>query len=202
MSGAHKGGTFERDTCRLLSEWWTGGLRDDIFWRSSTSGARATVRTKKGKTTFGSYGDITALDPIGQPLMRQITFELKRGYNKQGSIADVLDSKPTKNPGLLESFFAQAMLASADGQTSHWVLIHRRDGHLSAIYFSGMLHSALLKVGAFENPVAPIFKMRCLVRGDKAHVRSIVGMQLTDFLKSVTPEHIKEIDREKSKVDA
>jgi len=40
-----KGGEFERDISRFLSRWWTYGERDDVFWRTSASGARATTRS-------------------------------------------------------------------------------------------------------------------------------------------------------------
>src|SRR6056300_739729 len=59
-----KGDTFEREICTLLSEWWSDGKRDDIFWRHD-SGSRAKGSSRKGKTTFGAYGDIKASDPIG-----------------------------------------------------------------------------------------------------------------------------------------
>src|SRR3954464_11883516 len=87
---AGKGASFERDLCKRLSLWWTDGERDDVFWRTSQSGGRATSRTKKGKKTKNSYGDICAVDPIGQPLLDLITFEVKRGYNKD-SFTDLLD---------------------------------------------------------------------------------------------------------------
>lgn len=88
--GAGKGSSFEREICKMLSLWWTGGERDDVFWRSSQSGGRATIRKRTGKTTAGSYGDIAAIDVIGAPLLQYITFELKRGY-KQWSPFDALD---------------------------------------------------------------------------------------------------------------
>ncbi len=84
-----KGQDFERKICKELGLWWTGGERDDIFWRSAGSGGRATERKKKGKTTANSYGDIMAMDPIGQPLLDLICFELKRGYGKW-SLLEVL----------------------------------------------------------------------------------------------------------------
>ena len=75
-----KGSAFERQICKELSLWWTYEDRDDIFWRTSNSGGRAIRRSKKKKQTFGQYGDIQAVDPIGQPLMDVLTFELKCGY--------------------------------------------------------------------------------------------------------------------------
>ena len=68
--GGHaKGSQFERTVCKDLSLWWTKGKRDDVFWRTSGSGARAKTRSKTGEKTFGQYGDVQATDPIGQPLI-------------------------------------------------------------------------------------------------------------------------------------
>ena len=75
-----KGSQFERDICRELSIWWTQGERDDIFWRTSGSGARATTRAKKGDATANSAGDIGYLDEIGKPFLDYFMVELKRGY--------------------------------------------------------------------------------------------------------------------------
>ena len=60
-----KGGNFERDICKALSLWYTYGEDDNIFWRTSGSGNRATVRTKKGQKTKYDYGDITFSNPDG-----------------------------------------------------------------------------------------------------------------------------------------
>src|SRR4051812_44502266 len=91
-----KGQEFERTICKQLSSWWVPN-REDIFWRTSNSGGRATVRGKTGKTTKGQYGDICATDPVGQPLIDTIMFELKRGYS-QFSIMDVIDKPKGKRP--------------------------------------------------------------------------------------------------------
>ncbi|MCL2347114.1 MAG: hypothetical protein FWC50_02515, partial [Planctomycetaceae bacterium] len=56
-------------------------MRDDLFWRSSSSGGRATQRTKQGKRTANSAGDIAAMDADAQELLKIFTFELKVGYS-------------------------------------------------------------------------------------------------------------------------
>ena len=75
-----KGGDFEREVSRLLSLWWTEGARDDVFWRTSASGGRATSRAQAFKRTRYEYGDITFTDPIGKPLLDVTVIEAKRGY--------------------------------------------------------------------------------------------------------------------------
>lgn len=49
-----KGSVFEREICKALGRWWTDGERDDIFWRTAGSGARATCRLERGKVLRGS----------------------------------------------------------------------------------------------------------------------------------------------------
>lgn len=121
---AKKGSQFERDISRALSKWWTDGERDDIFWRTSGSGARATARTKVGKKTANSYGDIMALDPIGEPLTDLFVIELKRGYNKT-SIIELIDSK-NKNINLV-SFWKQVERDRKESGRRYSLLIFKRD---------------------------------------------------------------------------
>ena len=78
-----KGSAFEREIAKLLSLWWSDCERDDIFWRTQTSGARATSRKRRGQDTFGQYGDIQACDPVGQPLLDCCIIEIKRPTSPQ-----------------------------------------------------------------------------------------------------------------------
>jgi hypothetical protein len=134
-----KGGQFERDICRKLSLWWTEGKRDDVFWRSASSGAMATSRMRtKGKTTYGQHGDIQAVDPIGAPLLKLCCFELKRGYGKWSPM-DVLDAPPPRKGAkepvkqAVTKFIEQAT-ESCDACGARWpVIIARRDARREVI---------------------------------------------------------------------
>lgn len=82
--GHSKGADFERQICKTLSLWWTADAdecRDDLFWRTAGSGARATMRSKLNKSTINGYGDIMACTAEGTVLLSSCCFELKRGYN-------------------------------------------------------------------------------------------------------------------------
>jgi hypothetical protein len=89
--GAAKGGQFERSMCTLYGLWWTEGSRDDIFWRTSGSGARATTRGRSGKKTADQTGDMTYIDPVGKPLIDAFCFEFKfyRTYDMLGVLQPV-----------------------------------------------------------------------------------------------------------------
>jgi hypothetical protein len=80
-----KGGEYERDICKYLSMWVTRQMRDDIFWRTAGSGARATARMKKNMTTADSAGDMMAIAKYGKPYTDQAIWEFKRGYGGERS---------------------------------------------------------------------------------------------------------------------
>jgi hypothetical protein len=80
MSKSLKGGDFERQLSKQLSLWWTNDQRDDVMWRTSQSGGRATQRAKKAVSTRYSYGDISFTDPLAQPLFDLLVISAKRGY--------------------------------------------------------------------------------------------------------------------------
>lgn len=122
-SGSNKGAAFERKICRTLSLWWTGGDRDDVFWRTSQSGGRATERAKKGQTTSGQYGDIAATDPIGKPLIDCFMWELKHGYSK---VPFLNLSQCCLSPFYLKWLYKLDKQAEAAGTIS-WALIYKAD---------------------------------------------------------------------------
>ena len=75
--GKLKGSSFERTICKKLSLWVSKNKRDDIFWRTNSSGGRYTVRKKVGLDTYNQAGDITNAHPEGEFLVNYFIFELK-----------------------------------------------------------------------------------------------------------------------------
>jgi hypothetical protein len=133
-NGAAKGSAYERTLAKELSLWWSVGDRDDLFWRSSQSGGRATQRAKKGKKTANACGDLCAQDPDGQLLLDMYTIEIKRGYNSL-HIYDILEG----GKGGMNAFTAQAAKAAQLAGTPYWLLVHKRDRQ-PAIYVTNHLH--------------------------------------------------------------
>lgn len=139
MMGNRKGSAFERKICKQLSEWWSealeGTARDDIFWRSSQSGGRATQRAKSGKNTFGSQGDIAAVDPVGRPLLEVFTLELKRGRS-HGNLGDCIDSANDKRrkPNKFEETLLQAIGQAQAAKSQSWLVIAQRDRRRCMVY--------------------------------------------------------------------
>lgn len=75
--GKHKGSAFERRVCRDLSLWVSRGERDDIFWRSSMSGGRATIGLRVGNVRASQAGDVSAIHALGERLLGHVVVECK-----------------------------------------------------------------------------------------------------------------------------
>ena len=74
--GKGKGGNFEREQCRVLTEWVTGNRVPEIFWRSAASGAKATQGRKKGEHSHMA-GDLVAVDEQGYWFADRFSVEFK-----------------------------------------------------------------------------------------------------------------------------
>lgn len=172
-----KGSDFERLICKKLSLWWTNGERDDVFWRSSGSGARAKTRSKKGMSTFGQYGDIQATDPIGQPLIDLVTIELKRGYNKT-TIVDMLDKPGKAAVQQWELFFRQVDEDCRNAKSKGWLLIHRRDRREAMV----TMPKRVLSLLGFLMPLSDVPHLRGVIRTKDNWSIRVVTMTLDTFL--------------------
>lgn len=183
--GSQKGSQFEREICRKLSEWWTLGIegkaRDDVFWRASQSGGRATQRAKFGKTTFGSYGDITAVDPVGTSLLRVFTFELKRGKS-HGFIGDMIDLPLDAAIQPIEKTFEQAAKSAKDAGSVTWMVISQRDRRRCMVYSTPIL-SAFAPCRRFYMPRGTLHQKICY-------------MPLSTFLRRVSPQAVADYSQQ------
>lgn len=179
-----KGAEYERHLCKELSLWWTEGDRNDIFWRTSQSGGRATTRAKTGQRTFGQYGDIQAVDPLGLPLLQLVTVETKRGYSKE-SFSNVLD-KLDRGVSQWEGFLKQAQEEASEAGTPFWLLIHRRDHRRAMVFMPSDLFQLLRGDAPKLHKVRP---MGFLYLKD-VHV---VYLRLEDFCSLVTPQNIRRV---------
>lgn len=143
-----KGASFERKISKALSLWWTENTRDDIFWRSQTSGARATIRKKQGKQTANQEGDITCSDPIGQGLIDLVSIECKKGYD--GTIDDLLGSRQSEP--ILIKFFKQCERETEGTEKGSW-LIWCQDRRKTLIFFDYTFYLHLRKKGQTLNDI-------------------------------------------------
>lgn len=183
-----KGNTFEREICTKLSLWWTNGKNDDVFWRSTSSGARATTRSKRGKSTTGNHGDIQAVDPIGKPFIDVFTLEIKRGY-PGAHVGELLDSQNGKVNATNEfyGFLQQAAESAKNAKSLYWLLIHKRDRRETMIYFP---QSFLAEHGHINFKTFVGIKLPSL-----RQYGWLCGTRLSEFLSEVSPDEIKNIQK-------
>lgn len=137
-----KGGEFERTCSVLLSKWVSKGERDDLFWRSDSSGARFTQRKKSGKDTANAGGDLTFSDILGEPLIRNWSVEIKTGYGvktdtgiNRWDVLDFVDSKQ-KEPVLQKMWNQCTRDALLTNRIP--VLIFRRNNRTPCIMFDNL----------------------------------------------------------------
>ncbi len=191
MKGNKKGSAFERSICVKLSEWWSVGLgeekRQDIFWRTSQSGGRATERAKKSLKTFGSYGDVMAVDPIGQPLTGMFTIELKRG-DSHGHPLDLLDASPTDTQRKWEKALKQTVSSRESAGSDGWLLIHKRDRREPMVYMDRWTYKEFNLFSIC--PTFVVFKVEVNEKGGGKWSLYYGCSPLEDFLRVVKPQEI------------
>lgn len=192
MGGSRKGSNFEREICTTLSKWWSGGDRDDLFWRTAGSGARATVRGRKGKKTAGHCGDLTATDPTSQALTDLISFELKKGYTKV-TVADLLDRPDRLKQGVWEEWIEKARRSMTNSSSFFWMVIHRRGGKEIMAYAPQELFIRLSSVGATDLSSNVLIQTSIKTGTGGWLGVVIVGCPLQHFLEQVEPCHVREV---------
>jgi hypothetical protein len=189
VNGNKKGGAFERAIAVEMSEWWSLGQADDLFWRTPGSGARATTRTKKGKRTASGSGDLMATDDRGRYLMELCSFELKKGYQAT-TIQDLFDI-PGQRPGLsqMDKFLAAAHRACQESGTRIWALIVQRNRRLPLITFplagigQDLFHDNRVPVMITRNRTTPVL------------APLLITSSWPDFICSISPNaFIEEVE--------
>lgn len=192
-----KGSGFEREMCKKFSLWWTNGTRDDIFWRTAGSGARATTRFRKsGKSTYANSGDLLAVDPIGKPFTDIFTVEMKRGY-KNWSIMDLVDkSKKAKEP-TISLFLKQALMgANRPDCYNYPLLLTRRDQRTEMLTMPISIVNHIFTQDELEvmtclylkTPDQSLWFTNPHLSGSDS--RTWVSISLSDFLSFMTPARL------------
>lgn len=208
MGKSQKGGAFERQTCRDLSEWLSEGKRDDLLWRSSMSGGRATVRGRKGKTTAGHYGDVAATCPQGEPLTRAFAIELKRGYGSFPTARpDCLMDRPNGcGQQVFEAFVQQAESAREASGAFGWWLVYQRDKRNAVLFTERRVEKKLKALGAFTFRPSVRLTLEAQLRFELTENKKLtrvwypqyrlVGFDFQEFLDLVPPNVVRRIAKE------
>jgi len=191
--GKGKGSAFERKFSVDVSMWYSEGERDDIFYRSATSGGRSTQRAKLGKTTANSAGDICYIDGIGMPLLMFCIFELKVGYGNY-SAWDILDqAKQKSNQKIrslqkLEKFLGQVTNDAELAGVKYPMLVSKRDKRLPVITMPRELFNELTDFYGSSLQVAqePVMLIKF-----KYEQSDWVSMRLAEFFDWADAEYFK-----------
>lgn len=77
INSKNKGSKFERDCAKLVSLWVSFGDRDDIYWRTASSGGMATMRAKYGKRADLQVGDLRPETPEASIITDKLILECK-----------------------------------------------------------------------------------------------------------------------------
>ena len=94
--GKNKGSQWEREISKTLSLWISYDTNPHIFWRSASSGAKATINSKnKGKKDSMQCGDLAAVDPCGADFISKFYVELK--FYKNLHMESLIYGTPAKN---------------------------------------------------------------------------------------------------------
>lgn len=200
MAKSSKGSSFERETCRLLSRWFTRGERDDIFWRTAGSGARATCRMKSGLMTADSAGDICAMHEIGKPLTRVCLFELKKGYSSPKSARKIsllafLDNLPKERNPLLLEWADKIEKESKAHNRRFWFIIFKRDRKQAVICMNKETFDKINRRNPEKYMWPPFGPVTDLYVSD----RIFRLMLFDDFLRWCRPETIQRRIRRRGK---
>lgn len=189
-----KGASWERLVATKLSQWWTDGDRDDVFWRTQGSGARATSRAKLNKETLGQSSDIAATCSLGEPLMELLTIECKRGYSKD-TIIDLLDASPSMKEQEYSTWLRKIILDSERNKSFYWMLVTKRDKRVPLIIIPWDLVESLEEVGCSTLRTRGLYSSFLLVmeEGDTKTKLWVSCLPLTRWFKCVTPDHVREV---------
>ncbi len=175
-SSKSKGSEFEREVSSKLSLWFSDGERDDIFYRSHSSGGRFTRRNKSSKNTAYQSGDITCSDPCGKNLIDAWSIECKTGYGKW-DVLDLLDSNQKVTQ--LEQFFKQCREDALECNKEPVLIFRRSQRKICICIKSDYFYSLTEWFGAPEVPII------------KISPSSLVIIRLSDFLLWANSEHFK-----------
>lgn len=190
---SNKGSNYERELCKRLSLWWTADKRDDIFWRSSGSGARAKVRGRAGRNTQGQHGDMAATDPSGKAFIDAFTVEMKRGYS-DSTIQDILDMPEKGGVQMYEDFFAQTIESYEQAGSKSWLLITKRTRRRDLVWMPMTTYIDLRRGGCLLQRPDFFMRIKFIARNKETKSDTIVdtcGMLLDDWLNGAKPETIK-----------
>jgi hypothetical protein len=179
--GKSIGNAFEREICYILSMWWSEGQDDDIFWRTDTSGGRATVRHRKGKKAQ-DFADIKAVKRCGEPLTNQTLIECKTGYRSGINPLDYFEHRFTN---LMKQFWEKAEAEADKGMKKWtWLIFRRKNKQIQIMMNFNFLSLIAQYHGLYK------YNYLTVNVANKIGLTTFFITNLKDFLEYVSPHTI------------
>lgn len=202
-----KGNAFERKVAKLLSEWWSEGSRDDLFWRTHSSGGRHTVRRRKGITTEGQVADVVSSAEESKLFSDIIDVECK--HHKDINLWSILT--PNKGENIVNWWLEirkvsihdgklPVLIAKQDRRPDLWVCNECLSGKISEYVNVNPIFT--LDVRNYNSKLSCVSLDMCIYKFDDilAIPAEIFKQILTDFLP-VIEEISRPEDYDEKKVD-
>jgi hypothetical protein len=139
MNSKKKGNTFERLISKKLSLWYSKGERDDLFYRTSNSGGRFTVRKKQNKDTANQHGDVCSYDSESELFSKFILLELK--HYKDIDLWSIFTE--TKGNNIINWW--KETIEESDTADKEPILITRQNNRPMLLVTTAKLSDALMK---------------------------------------------------------
>lgn len=183
-----KGSQFEKDVCKAFSLWITNNKRDDIFYKTSGSGGRATHRQKQNKTTAFSAGDMSFNDILGRRLIEYFLVEIKRGYNNKMKVMSLIDKTIKGEPSIVK-WFKKGEVERKQNNRRATIIIFRRDYCKTVIALKEQTYIEL------ENIVGPYtdygISNVITLHLDSTQGFTIVMIPLEGFFEWISPDEFR-----------
>lgn len=174
-----KGGDFERNISKLLTEWLTGKKKPYMYWRQDASGGLATVHRENIHMT----GDITYLHPDAKFLTDVFTIECKTGYPTTSFWQHFFNAKKFN----IKEFWEQCV-TDAKKSNKFPMLVYRKKGRKPIIGVDECIFNYIYpKIGDIN---------RIVTHFGNSNLPSVILFDFNSFIDNVTPDDIKEIKKE------
>lgn len=192
--GAAKGSAYERELCKRISFWFSGGETEDLFWRTSGSGSRATNRRRLGQSPSKyDFGDMKHELPEGLPLTEHICWEF-RSRARFDAFTTFGTGEEDPKTSLLSSW-AKAS-CEADCSVRYPILITKAVRRPEVIWIPYPLYA---EIAVVDDKVRKIPWMRIHIpdglnvryEGKKTYTfqeQSVVGLSLVEWFFAMDPE--------------
>lgn len=158
-----KGSEFERKISKLLSFYLTDNITDSAIWRTDTSGARATINSKKGKNfLIENVGDIKRVEEKNKYPKLDLFFDT---FMVELKFYKSIDYRPPLK-GKLKDFFNQVI--EGKNITGKKIFLLIKENRKEEIVFSDIvfINIPILMTYYFNNIVFHCYSFSSILEKD------------------------------------